>query len=118
MDKNKSPRTIEYALAIIGQVFNKAIEWGVFNGVNPTTRVKKPKKDNRRIRFLTKEEAQNLLNELKKRSIQAYEIAYLSLYTGMRLGEIINLTWQDIDFKNDIITIKDPKNNTGRVAYI
>ncbi len=118
MDKNKSPRTIEYALAIIRQVFNKAIEWGVFNGTNPTTRVKKPKKDNRRIRFLTKEEAQMLLDELKKHSMQDYEMAYISLYTGMRFGEIANLTWQDIDFKNDIITIKDPKNNTGRVAYI
>ncbi len=118
MDKNKSPRTIEYALAVIRQVFNKSIEWGVFSGINPTTRVKKPKKDNRRIRFLTKEEAEKLLSELKKRSMQTYEMAYLSLYTGMRLGEIINLTWQDIDFKNDMITIKDPKNTTGRVAYI
>ncbi len=118
MDKNKSPRTIEYSLAIIRQVFNKAIEWGIFNGTNPTTRVKKPKKDNRRIRFLTKEEAEKLLDELKKHSMQDYEIAYISLYTGMRFGEITNLTWQDIDFKNDIITIKDPKNNTGRVAYI
>jgi len=118
MDKNKSPRTIEYILTIIGQIFNKAIEWGVFNGINPITRVKKPKKDNRRVRFLTYEEAEKLLSELKKRSIQAYEMAYLSLYTGMRLGEIINLTWQDIDFKNDIITIKDTKNNTGRVAYM
>ncbi len=115
---DKSPRTIEYALAVIRQVFNKAIEWDVYNGVNPVTKVKRPKKDNRRVRFLTREEAENLLNELKKRSVQVYEMAYLSLYTGMRFGEIASLTWQDIDFQNDIITIKDPKNNTGRVAYI
>ncbi len=115
---NRSPRTIEYALAVIRQVFNKAIEWGIYNGVNPVSKVKKPKKDNRRIRFLTKEEADLLLKELKKRSCQVYEMAYLSLYTGMRFGEIASLTWQDIDFKNGIITIKDPKNNTGRVAYM
>ncbi len=115
---DKSPRTIEYALAVIRQVFNKAIEWGVYNGVNPVTKVKKPKKDNRRVRFLTREEAKRLLDELRKHSKQIYEMAYLSLYTGMRFGEIANLTWQDIDFQNDIITIKDPKNNTGRVAYI
>ena len=115
---DKSPRTIEYALAVIRQAFNKAIEWGVYNGVNPATKVKKPKKDNRRVRFLTREEAEKLLDTLKKHSTQVYEMAYLSLYTGMRFGEIANLTWQDIDFQNDIINIKDPKNNTGRVAYI
>ncbi len=115
---NRSPRTIEYALAVIRQVFNRAIEWGIYNGVNPVSKVKKPKKDNRRIRFLTKGEANLLLEELKKRSPQVYEMAYLSLYTGMRFGEIANLTWQDIDFQNDIINIKDPKNNTGRVAYM
>ena len=114
----RAPRTIEYVLAVIRQVFNKAIEWGFYNGANPTAKVKKPKKDNRRIRFLTKEEAEKLLDELKKRSRQIYEIAYLSLYTGMRAGEIFNLTWQDIDFRNGIITIKDPKNSTGRAAYM
>ncbi len=115
---DKSPRTIEYALAVIRQAFNKAIEWGVYNGINPATKVKRPKKDNRRVRFLTREEAEKLLDTLKKHSTQVYEMAYLSLYTGMRFGEIANLTWQDIDFQNDIITIKDPKNNTGRVAYV
>ena len=118
VNSGKSPRTIEYALAVIRQAFNKAIEWDVYIGVNPVSKVKKPKKDNRRIRFLTKEEAEKLLDELKKRSVQVYEMAYLSLYTGMRFSEIANLTWRDIDFQNGIIAIKDPKNNTGRVAYI
>lgn len=45
-------------------------------------------------------------------------MAYLSLYTGMRFGEITNLTWQDVDFENNIITIKDPKNRESRSAYI
>ncbi|AEA33665.1 tyrosine-type recombinase/integrase [Hippea maritima] len=119
MIKNeKAPRTIEYAIAVMRQVFNKAIEWGFYFGANPAAKVKKPKKDNRRMRFLTKEEAEKLLSELKKHSIQVYEMAYLSLYTGMRFGEIANLTWQDIDFQNGIITIKDPKNSESRVAYM
>ena len=117
-DENKAPRTIEYALAVVRQVFNKASDWGIYSKSNPVSKVKKPKKDNRRVRFLTREEAEKLLDTLKKHSIQVYEMAYLSLYTGMRFGEIANLTWQDIDFQNDIITIKDPKNNTRRVAYI
>ena len=45
-------------------------------------------------------------------------MSFLSLYTGMRFGEIASLTWQDIDFDNGIIYIKDPKNRKGRVAYM
>jgi len=117
-DEGKAPRTIEYAIAVIRQVFNKALDWGIYTKTNPASKVKKPKKDNRRMRFLTKEEAERLLKELKEHSIQVYEMAYLSLYTGMRFGEITNLTWQDIDFQNGIITIKDPKNDESRVAYL
>ena len=118
MENGRAPRTVEYAIAVIRQVFNKAIEWGLHRGINPAVKVKKPKKDNRRVRFLTRDEAEKLLSELKKRSIQVYEMAFLSLYTGMRFGEIANLTWQDINFKTGVITIKDPKNNTSRVAYL
>ena len=117
-DEGKAPRTIEYAIAVIRQVFNKATDWGIYTKSNPASKVKKPKKDNRRMRFLTKEEADLLLKELKERSLQVYEMAYLSLHTGMRFGEITNLTWQDVDLQNGIITIKDPKNNESRVAYI
>ena len=117
-EADKAPRTIQYALAVIRHIINKAKDWGYFLGDNPIRKVKMPTINNRRIRFLTREEANTLLNELKKRSKQTYEMAYLSLYTGMRFGEIASLIWQDIDFENDKINIKDPKNATSRVAYL
>ncbi len=118
MLKNKSPRTTEYTLAVLRHVLNKAKDWGFFTGDNPVRKVKFPKVNNRRIRFLTKEETEKLLKELKKTSRQTYEIAYLSLYTGMRAGEIFNLKWSDIDFTNGIIHIKDPKGSENRITYI
>ncbi len=117
-DEGKAPRTIEYVLATLRHIINKAKDWGYFEGENPTSKVKKPKADNRRIRFLTPEEAQMLLDELKKHSQQVYEMALLSLHTGMRAGEIFNLKWGDIDLKNGIIHIKDPKSGENRTAYI
>lgn len=117
-DEGKAPRTIEYALAVVRQAFNKAKEWGIFEGDNPVSRVKKPKADNKRIRFLSPSEAEMLLSECRKRSKQLYEICLLSLHTGMRAGEIFNLTWADIDIENELIHIKDPKNKSNRVAYM
>lgn len=115
--KGLAVRTAQYAAAVLRHALNKAIERGYLQ-VNPVSKIKVPRKDNRRIRFLTKDEAAKLLDELKKRSQKTYEMSFLSLYTGMRFGEVANLTWQDIDFENGIIYIKDPKNYTGRVAYM
>jgi integrase len=117
LKKGLAVRTAEYVVSVLRHALNKAVERGYLQ-VNPISKIKVPRKDNRRIRFLTKNEAIKLLNELKKRSQRTYEMAFLSLNTGMRFGEIASLTWQDIDFDNDIIYIKDPKNRKGRVAYM
>ena len=118
MDTNKSPRTIQYALAVTRQIFNLARTLGIYQGDNPVSKVKKPSVDNRRLRYLTREEADLLLNELKKRNQQLHDIALLSLHTGMRAGEIFNLTWDCIDFEKKQILIKDPKNKSNRYAYM
>jgi len=110
-------RTAQYTAAVLRHALNKAVERGYLQ-VNPVSKIKVPRKDNRRTRFLTKEEANKLLSELKKRSQRTYEMAFLSLYTGMGFGEVASLTWQDIDFDNGIIYIKDPKNRKSRVAYM
>ena len=115
---NLSPRTISYALAVVRQVFNYAKRFDLYNGENPTEKIKKPSEDNRRDRFLTSEEEKILLETLKKYSPIVHDMSLLSLYSGMRAGEIFNLTWNDIDFKNGFIFIKDAKNGKNRKAVI
>ncbi len=114
----KAPRTIHYALAIVRQVFNYAKRNDFFTSDNPVGKIKKPSTDNRRTRFLNHEEAQNLLKELKIRSLQTHDMALLSLYTGMRAGEIFALTWGDIDFDRGIITLRNTKNGHNRPAFM
>ena len=116
--KDKAPRTIQYALAVIRHSLNKAKHWGYFTGDNPVSMVKMPKINNRRLRFLTVDEANALLNECKKRSKQLYEICLLSLSCGLRAGEIFNLTYKDIDLNNGVINIRNPKNGEDRAVYM
>ncbi len=52
-DAGKSPRSLQYALAVVRQVFNHAIQNRAFEGTHPVRFVKKPKVDNKRMRFLT-----------------------------------------------------------------
>jgi len=116
--KELSQQTIIHTLKILRQIYNKMLLWDKYSGDNPVSKLKIKKSNNNRLRFLTIDEAEILLTELKKHSIQVYDQSLLSLNTGMRFGEIAGLVWQDIDFENDIITIRDAKNNHTRQTYI
>ena len=117
-EADKSPRTIQYAIATISVIWNTAKDHNIVAGDSPTKRVKKPKQDNQRDRFLSKDEAALLLESLKRRSMDTHDLALLSLLSGMRAGECHALTWADIDFENAIIFVKDTKNTFNRHAHI
>lgn len=88
---NKAPRSIVYALATICLMFNFALAHDLYTGKNPAGpagKVKRPTTDNSRIRYLSREEAAALLAELATRSRDVHDMAFLSLYTGMRAGEM------------------------------
>lgn len=114
----RSARTVQYTFAVIRQIYNYAKHRNIFDGESPTKQVKISLPDNRRVRFLSPDEADSLLDEIKKKSLTTYQISLLSLYSGMRLGEICSLTWGCIDVENKQITILDPKNNRTRVAFM
>lgn len=124
-----APATIKHCLVLIRQIYNKAIAWGLYQGVNPVKGVKMPLVQNQRTRFLSHKEAAQLLSELKAmQTLDLHDMALLSLYTGLRAGEIFNLRGYDLDFQNDIVSmpqgmkgylrITDSKNKMTRHAYM
>ncbi|MEI6261232.1 MAG: site-specific integrase [Deltaproteobacteria bacterium] len=115
---SRAIRTIEYTFAVIRQVYNYAKDRNIYDGESPTKRVKLQKFDNKRIRFLSPDEAGALLDEIKKHSLQSYRMSLLSLYTGLRLGEICKLTWDCIDFQNKRVLIIAPKNGEDRTVFM
>ena len=114
----KAPATVKYALAVVSQVWNHAALMDVVTGESPTRKVKKPQIDNRRTRFLSPEEAKTLLDALLVRSIDAHDEAVLSLFCGMRAGEIHAASWHDVNFETGTILLRDTKNKRNRYAYI
>jgi integrase len=114
----KSAGTICKIIGVVSQVWNRAAYHDVVQGECPARRVKKPRQDNRRVRFLSQEEAKTVLNALILRSVDVHDEALLSLLCGLRAGEIHSLTWGDVDLKNGTIHIRDPKNKRNRHAFI
>ena len=114
----KSPQTVRHIVGIVSRVWNKAWARGYVQGDNPTRRVKKPRQDSRRMRFLAIDEARLLLEALALRSMDTHDEALLALFCGLRAGEIHALIWGDVDIQNGIILIRDPKNTINRHAFI
>lgn len=117
MDAGRSPRSIQYVFATFRQCWNMAKRDGFVAMESPTKRVKLPKLDNQRIRFLSHEQADLLLENLKNRSIQLHSMALLSLQCGLRASEIFNLKWMDVNIKKGHMTIWDAKTGT-RTAFM
>jgi site-specific recombinase XerD len=84
-------------------MMNRAVQWGLINQ-NPATGVKLLKiTDAPRPRFLSENECQLLLSNAQGDNRDAF---YILLHTGMRIGELINLEWSDVDFKRRKIAVR------------
>ncbi len=127
LKKDYSPATVKHCLVLIRQIYNKAATWGVYQGPNPVRGVKMPSIQNQRNRFLSVEEANALLKELKRnpwnkeeykelKDPQLHDMALVSLHTGARAGELFSLTGSDIDLNHDLIALRDTKNKETRYA--
>ncbi len=110
-----APRSIAYIRSVIQLIFNYAKKHDLYPYDSPTTKVRVKQEDNKRRRFLTKEEATLLLEDLKKRSIDVHDEALLSMYSGMRAGEIFNLQWERVLWHIDRIFIVKTKNGEDRM---
>ena len=114
----KSPATVTKVFGIVSQVWNLAVARGVVSGDCPTKQVKMVRQDNRRMRFLSEEEARKLLDALQVRSPDMHDIALFALFAGLRAGEIHGLTWGDVNLDAGTLYIRDPKNKVSRHAHI
>lgn len=72
---------------------------------NPIKDFKKYKVPQNPPKFLSKDETDRILKAAK--DTRLYPAIFTALYTGMRRKEIFNLDWQDIDFQQNIITVKN-----------
>lgn len=99
--KTLAGQTVNNIFSFMRSAINRAIATGRWSGVNPLSTKggtwKMVKANNERLRFLTREEAKALLDDLEKRHPQLHDMALLPLRTGLRPTEIFKLRGQDVD---------------------
>jgi integrase len=117
--KRLSPASVVRYLAALSHVFTIAVkEWGWMED-NPIQKITKPKESRGRVRFLSDDERPILLKACKdSRNPYLYPVVILALSTGMRQGEIMELTWDDVDLNRGRAILHETKNNERRAVAI
>lgn len=87
---------------IIHGALEKAVELGMIPR-NPCKGVAFPKDDTEEMRVLSKEEQQRFIEQLEGEYYRPMLLMYL--YSGLRIGEGIPLTWEDIDLERRTIRV-------------
>ncbi len=105
------PATINRNLGRLRRMLNVAVNWGLLEE-SPMKGLKFLAENNSRHRYLSVPECDRLLQACISPRVRA--IVAIALHTGMRLGEILNLRFGDVNFPAGLILIRDSKNGQPR----
>jgi integrase len=117
--RRRSPATVVRYMAALSHAFNVAVkEWGWIDD-SPMRKVTKPRESRGRVRFLSDDERSRLLKTCKEsNNSYLYPVVVLALSTGMRHGEIMGLTWDDVDLNRGRTVLHETKNGERRAVAI
>jgi len=100
-----SPKTIKNILSVLRKSLDSAVQWNCLSHVPHFNWIKVPKKE---ITVISKECEETLLNN--ESNTLCGSMVVLALKTGMRLGEMLALRWEDVDFVNNLINVNGSIN--------
>ena len=117
----KTPYEANRTLALLSKMFNLAEAWGLRpDGTNPCRHLKKFK-EKKRERFLSPDELAELNKVLVEAERSQTEMPgvilaiRLLILTGCRLGEILTLKWEWVDFEAGCLRLPDSKTGSKTV---
>ena len=111
-----SNNTVRLELAFISVVFEQcAKEWS-YKLTNPVKQIRIPKPGKPRQRRLRPVEEEALLAACADRAMYLHSLVVLAIETGMRFGELVSITWDNVDLKARTIYLPDTKNGHPRTV--
>jgi integrase len=110
-------------LRVLGACLNSAVQHGYAarNPVRDLPKGEKPRAEKKEAAYFTNEELPRLVAELTPGVYRV--LSEVAVKTGMREGELIALTWGDVDLTEGVIRVRrtmtdgylhEPKNHEGR----
>jgi integrase len=107
-NKPRKPSSVNRELECLSKVFSLAVDNNVMQQ-NPSRKVRKLRAEPGRERYLTPDEEARLGWALNDSPPHLRQFVILSLETGLRRGELLGLTLNEVDFLNNEIRIVQSK---------
>lgn len=89
--------------------FSKAVDWNYIKE-NYFLKVKLPKKQQVNPAYICSSQLAEIIGQIENEIIRG--LVVFAFYTGMRLNEIVNLTWRNVNLSTRIITVGDEQFTT------
>jgi integrase len=109
-NEGKQPATLIRHLTVLKATFNRAKRLGLLRD-NPAAFVKTTKPNNVLVRYLTPDQETHLLKHL---STKYHAIVTTAMHTGLRQGELLRLSWADVDWNVGVLTVHETKAGERR----
>ena len=113
INRNLKPASVNKSISLLKAMVKKAVDWSMIEEetLKHVRRVKNLPENNRRLRYLSKNECQELVNSCDS---HLRPIVITAINTGMRKGEILSLRWDNVDLKHGFILLDITKNGERR----
>ena len=115
--QDKATATIWNVMELLRRIINYAVERNLCPPL--PFKMKLPMKNNEKTELLTPDQWSRLLKALDEYPDQAdADMIRVALFGGLRKSEIFRLKWNDIDFRNRVLHIQDPKSGKDETVPI
>jgi integrase len=112
--KTNKPKTVDNYTSDLSSIFKFAIKRNLYDKENPVKNIELPKYDNERVFPLNEDEVKKLFNTIINFHEPLWRGVYTFLLQGRRKDEVLSITWEDIDLKQKIYTIKYQENKAKK----
>ena len=112
-EKELSPKTVKNIHGVLHRALGQAVKLGMLHS-NPTNVCDLPKAHRKEIKPMEQAEITKFLQAIQGTK---YGLVYqITLFTGLREGEVLGLTWGCIDFQHNAIYINKQLQKTKKVG--
>jgi len=115
--KSCSPSTIQKEFALMQHCIKvAAAEWGFDGMTNPFQGVRRPKVSNARDRRVSDDEIAAIIDATESPDLA--HLVRLALATAARRGELLSLTWRDIDLTRKVAVLRADSTKNGHARTL
>lgn len=102
--KGLSPNTVNGIVSLLKTSLKRAVQVGVTDK-EFSSAIVRPKQREKQVECFAKNEQKKIERYIAEKKKPRYFGIILTLYTGLRIGELLALTWKDIDLQKGVITV-------------